>query len=244
MKMKCATLISLSLLQITGTCSAGTVGVKSAATLPSTPKLVPPPSSSDGLVSTIHRAGDIITANANEDDGTLVFRQAAQVGLVTAAMGHIYGQILDKTVTGVWNDIPSILQKRGVKVGPSYIAYTCALGGLIMGLLSSQLKPTFVVAEFVSALSGSASDATLLPDLLPVLPHLLFLSLVTSTFGFSVGPEAPMVCAGGLVGLAMARNWSDNQEKSEDSRKRTAEIMTYAGSAGALTAFMGIPLAG
>ena len=182
------------------------------------------------------------TATGNDDgDDSKVFRQAAVVGAVSAGMGYVYGKILDCTVKSVWKRLPHVLSERGTHLG-GYIAYTCAVGGLLMGLLSHKLKPTYIVADFVSTLSGSGENkSSALPGLIPSLPNLLLLSLVTSTFGFSVGPEAPMVCAGGLVGAAMARNW---YKSSNDNVNRAAEIMTYAGAAGALTAFMGIPLAG
>ena len=107
-----------------------------------------------------------------------------------------------------------------------------------MGLLSTTLKPSFIVADFVKAVSGSDVDMNIFPSkLMPALFNLLLLSLITSTFGFSVGPEAPMVCAGGLVGKALSNRWN-NECNSRDT------IMIYAGAAGALTAFMGIPLAG
>lgn len=179
--------------------------------------------------------------------------------MVTAAMGHIYGLILDRTVNGIWNHLPNFLVHHlKVKIiGPSYIVYACTIGGLLMGILSTKLQPAFIVSEFVSLLSGSGNPtrrlSSSLPTLLPALPNLLLLSLVTSTFGFSVGPEAPMVCAGGLVGLAMARRWYEHDEKQveqdnndtiRNGGRNAEEIMIYAGSAGALTAFMGIPLAG
>ncbi len=177
----------------------------------------------------------------DDDDGT-VFRQAAIVGIATAAMGYVYGHILDGTVNGLWNFLPNYLQTRGMldnALGTYYIPLTCSIGGLLMGILSMKLKPSFVVADFVKALSGSEADMTIFPSkLMPALSNLLLLSLVTSTFGFSVGPEAPMVCAGGLVGKALSNRWNNECNTQRDV------IMTYAGAAGALTAFMGIPLAG
>ncbi len=180
---------------------------------------------------------------SDEDDEGILFRQAAIVGIVTAAMGHVYGHILGGTVKGVWDYLPNYLQTRGMldnAVGTYYIPLTCSIGGLLMGILSIKLKPSFVVADFVKALSGSEADLSIFPSkLMPVLSNLLLLSLVTSTFGFSVGPEAPMVCAGGLVGKALSNRWNNY----ECNTNRDV-IMIYAGAAGALTAFMGIPLAG
>ena len=49
---------------------------------------------------------------------------------------------------------------------------------------------------------------------------LLLLSLVTSTFGFSVGPEAPMVCAGGLIGASLSRRFYGSSLKNQEVGKK------------------------
>jgi len=54
-----------------------------------------------------------------------------------------------------------------------------------------------------------------------------------------LGPEAPMVCAGGVAGASLARRIY--KDKCSDSKMAT---LAYSGAAGALTAFMGIPIAG
>lgn len=107
-----------------------------------------------------------------------------------------------------------------------------------MGTLSSKFKTSFTVADFVSAFSSVPAESGTLPQSRYSLFPLLLLSLVTSTFGFSVGPEAPMVCAGGLVGASLARRWFGKDDT------KASETLAYAGSAGALTSFMGIPIAG
>lgn len=190
---------------------------------------------------------------SNNGRNSQIFRHAVVVGMVTAAMGFVYGRVLDYSVRTTWKKLPSILAASSsptstflANVGGSsrYIFCTMSLGGLLMGLLSSKLKPSYIVAEFVSTLSAKRGGADL-PLLLPALPNLLILSLVTSTFGFSVGPEAPMVCAGGLIGAAMSRRWENSSDDGGfDDATCKKEILTYAGAAGALTAFMGIPLAG
>lgn len=190
----------------------------------------------------------ISSANAVENDEGILFRQAAIVGIVTATMGHIYGHILDGTVKGVWSYLPNYLLQRGMldnDVGHWYIPLTCSIGGLLMGILSIRLNPSFIVTDFVRALSGSDAHTDIFPSkLMPALFNLLLLSLVTSTFGFSVGPEAPMVCAGGLVGKALSDRWNDECNMNTRTGCNRDVIMIYAGAAGALTAFMGIPLAG
>ena len=64
------------------------------------------------------------------------------------------------------------------------------------------------------------SAATPLFDVRHHLLPLLLLSLVTSTFGFSVGPEAPMVCAGGLIGASLSRRFYGSSIKNQEVRKK------------------------
>ena len=55
-------------------------------------------------------SGGATTAIASSDDtDSQIFRQAALVGTVTAAMGYVYGRVLDATVSGVWTKLPSLL---------------------------------------------------------------------------------------------------------------------------------------
>jgi len=167
-------------------------------------------------------------------------KASVAVGVITAAMGYLYGKVLSLCVKTVWHTIPGMLQ--GKNLSPAYIITgLCTFGGLLMGILSSALSSsTFTVADFVSIFSSSGPKS--LPSSRACLLPLLLLSLVTSTFGFSVGPEAPMVCAGALIGASFARYvyGKDDDNESTDNE----ETLAYAGAAGALTAFMGIPIAG
>jgi len=47
------------------------------------------------------------------DNDTVLFQQAAIVGLISATMGHIYGLILDRSVNVVWKDIPNFILGSG-----------------------------------------------------------------------------------------------------------------------------------
>lgn len=162
------------------------------------------------------------------------------VGTITAAMGFVYGKVLGLSVTTIWSTVPKLLVQNLGSIDPTlFVTGTCTLGGLMMGLLSCKLSSTFAVSDFVSAFSQVPAE-TLPSSRVHVLP-LLLLSLVTSSFGFSVGPEAPMVCAGALLGSSLAKWLYGNDGESAKSRQET---LAYAGAAGALTAFMGIPIAG
>ena len=168
-----------------------------------------------------------------------IIKVSIAVGVITAAMGYLYGKVLSLSVTTVWHTLPTMLQSKNLN--PTYfIIGLCTFGGLLMGILSSALSSfTFTIADFVSIFSSSGPKS--LPSSRLHLLPLLLLSLVTSTFGFSVGPEAPMVCAGALIGASVARYWyGDDDNVNNDNQ----ETLAYAGAAGALTAFMGIPIAG
>lgn len=177
--------------------------------------------------------------NEARNDVSGILPASVAVGATAALMGYLYGKILSGSVHVLWKSLPAVLAQRGITVNPIYfITGTCTLGGLAMGILSSTFNTSFTVADFVSAFSSVPAETRKLPQSRYSLFPLLLLSLITSTFGFSVGPEAPMVCAGGLVGASMARKWFGKDDV------KASETLAYAGSAGALTSFMGIPIAG
>lgn len=174
---------------------------------------------------------------ATKGDG--IMKASIIVGVITAAVGYLYGKVLSFCVTTMWHTLPRMLQTENFN--PTYfITGLCTFGGLLMGILSSALSSTtFTVADFVSLFSSSSDSSKSLPSSRVYLLPLLLLSLVTSTFGFSVGPEAPMVCAGALIGASFARYFYGQNASTENQ-----ETLAYAGASGALTAFMGIPIAG
>jgi len=182
----------------------------------------------------VSAGGATVEGDVNASGG--IMKASVVVGVITAAMGYLYGKILSFCVTTVWHTLPAILQN----LNPTYfITGLCTFGGLLMGILSSALSSSaFTVADFVAIFSSSGPKS--LPSARTYLFPLLLLSLITSTFGFSVGPEAPMVCAGALIGASFARYVYGNDEENTDNQ----ETLAYAGAAGALTAFMGIPVAG
>ena len=187
------------------------------------------------------------------------------VGLVTSAIGIMYGKVLGLSVNFIWKTLPTYFDR----INPVYfITSICTLGGLLMGILTSaspRFGSAFTVADFVSAFS--IAPAQTLPSSRVHLLPLLLLSLITSACGFSVGtyrtsscfsllhrspltclfpkgPEAPMVCAGALVGASMARVVYPQDIGDDEVSRRHQTTLAYTGAAGALTAFMGIPVAG
>lgn len=177
--------------------------------------------------------GDVRTS-----DG--IVKASIFVGFVTAAMGYLYGKVLSFFVKTMWHTLPGIIGHQNLN--PTYfITGLCTVGGLLMGILSSALSSsTFTVADFVALFSSPSPNS--LPTIRVYLLPLLLLSLITSTFGFSVGPEAPMVCAGALIGASASRYFYGNNEENKNAENE--EVLAYAGASGALTAFMGIPVAG
>ena len=99
-------------------------------------------------------------ATAVHDEERIVLSSVA-VGIVTAALGHAYGKVLDATVGLVWGALPRAL--GGVisgKTGPAlFVTAVCTVGGLVMGILSSVFDEAFTVADFVSALSKAPAEA-------------------------------------------------------------------------------------
>ena len=158
-------------------------------------------------------AGESSEKTNNNNDEDRILLASAVTGVITAAMGFLYGKLLSVSVKSVWTTLPTYLFARcsgtmnsSTSTGtlltllcttPAYfITAMCTFGGLLMGLVttySDQCGSSFNVSDFVGALSSVPEHQHALPkSRLHVVP-LLFLSLITSTFGFSVGPEAPMV---------------------------------------------------
>ena len=74
---------------------------------------------------------------------------------------------------------------------PWAIPCATAAGGAVVGALARR-APAFGVAGYIAAARGSRPFPEARTHLLPF----LLTSLATTAFGFSVGPEAPMVVAG------------------------------------------------
>mmetsp|Transcript_34959 Transcript_34959/g.73742 ORF Transcript_34959/g.73742 Transcript_34959/m.73742 type:complete len:547 (-) Transcript_34959:71-1711(-) len=180
--------------------------------------------------------GDTSTRGEDNEKETSKVLTAIAVGAVTATTGFLYGKLLGLSLSILWKDLPALLLTKLGSLNASYfIMGVMTFGGLLLGVLSSIFGTTFTVADFVHAFSSAPIER--LPSSAIHLFPVLLMSLLTSAFGFSVGPEAPMVCAGALIGSSMSRIWYGKS-------RRHQEILSYAGAAGSLTAFMGIPIAG
>ena len=202
------------------------------------------------------RSGVVVSAasssstskNEVRDDPDGILPASVGVGIVTAGVGFAYGQCLRVSQSTLWKTLPNYLLSKNISIHPLYfITGMFTLGGCTIGILSSLFESVeYTVADFVSAFSSSTSNAESeteneLPNSRTSLMPLLLMSLVTSAFGFSLGPEAPMVCAGSILGASIGKKIFD---KPSNNKLRNIRTCAYSGAAGALTAFMGIPIAG
>mmetsp|Transcript_36103 Transcript_36103/g.76994 ORF Transcript_36103/g.76994 Transcript_36103/m.76994 type:complete len:587 (-) Transcript_36103:29-1789(-) len=207
------------------------------------------------------------SATADRDEGgepysseTTPLSVAMGVGVVTSLIGYLYSKCMAGGFRLLWRTIPSALLGGG---GPSnklfellhrhpaaYIVLVMTLGGGLVATLTTLYFPRlFTAHDYVHVLSDTSGDGRM--DQFPrarstVLP-LLAVSLLTSISGFSLGPEAPMVTTGGLIGVSLARKYLRSTSKDggdETSSESLEETLAYAGAAGTLTGFMNIPLAG
>ncbi len=130
--------------------------------------------------------------NENDVYAPLSMKSVVAVGGITAMTGFLYGKVLAWTLKLVWQCLPGFLLKKNIVIKhPLYFMVSvCTLGGIIVGTLGSldSNVDTFTVGDFVSAFSSSGKITSLPSSSVHLMP-LLTMSLLTSTFGFSVGPE-------------------------------------------------------
>lgn len=141
------------------------------------------------------------------------------IGAATACLGVAYAAALQASLRVIWSGLPA--QRYLVP------AITTA-GGIAVGGVAVASKGFFGVGNFVAAARGAAPW----PRARAIGP-LLVASLLTTAAGLSVGPEAPMVAAGAVCGAAIARRYRLDEREA-----------AFAGAAGALTTFLGFPIAG
>ena len=188
---------------------------------------------------------------------------AMSVGVVCSLIGYLYSKCLKNGFNLLWKTIPTALFRESAGVGggllaviakhPSmYIPFVMALGGLAVAILNTIYFPSMASAhDFVHVLSDSKDDDKMdrFPKARYHLLPVMCLSLLTSISGFSLGPEAPMVTAGGLVGVSLARKYieritRDGANVSKTKAASIQESLAYCGAAGTITGFMNVPLVG
>ena len=186
-----------------------------------------PPIRGSLALSASATSGDHQNENLYENSPLLQVLVAVAAVPLTAALGFLYSKALSASAKGLWTVLPAALSRKGISINPVlFITSITSLGGLIMGLLSAKFQSAFSV---VSAFSVPEDRSSIF--------LVLVISLVTSVFGFSVGPEATMVGAAALVGVSLARLLSGKPNSSMVAN------LGYVGAIAGLTAFMDIPIA-
>lgn len=179
------------------------------------------------------------------------------VGVVASLVGYLYSKCMKVGFNFLWKILPSkVLINLNLfrKYPTAYIPTIITLGGTLVAILSTLFFPhLFTAHDYVHLLStndnydsSSGADMNKFPSAREHLLPVMLLCCLTSISGFSLGPEAPMVTAGGLVGVSLARKYC-KWMNIQSSTKLTSDIeqtLAYAGAAGTLTGFMNIPLAG
>jgi len=161
---------------------------------------------------------------------------SALLGVLVSGLVKLYGITLRICVFGIWTWGPELLFKHvnSNVAGPWYTVAACTLGGILVGSLGPLLPPGYGVGVWVMhAADGGNAKFPGLACLVPV----SILSLITAAAGFSVGPEAPMVCVGGVVGARLA-------SKLPRCSNGQVKVLSVAGASAALSAFLNMPLAG
>lgn len=188
------------------------------------------------------------------------------VGIVASFVGYLYSKAMKAGFHLLWDIIPKAIFGGGGgscnklcdllhQYPAAYIVLTMTFGGGLVATLSTFKFPNlFSAHDYVHILSrgeDSPCEVEQFPQARTLWPVLL-MSILTSISGFSLGPEAPMVTAGGLLGVSLARKYlqstssnnTGSKEKKKSSTSSIEETFAFVGAAGTLTGFMNIPLAG
>ena len=150
------------------------------------------------------------------------------VGALASLVSVVYGILLSSLVNLVWRELPALCS-----AGPWYITAATTIGAVSVALLASTCLPLKFVTptDFISSFR-KPDPAT---EFGKQLAAVLILSLIVSVSGFSLGPEAPMIIAGGSLGSLLATRFGLPQHK---------QAFAAAGAAGALSSFLTMPFVG
>ena len=191
----------------------------------------------------------VASDNSDESIDAVPLSVAMGVGVITSFIGYAYSKCMKTGFHLLWSTLPSKLLGDGgfklLKQHPAaYIFLMMTLGGALVATLSTLYFPNmFSAHDFVHILSKEdGADMNEFPSARKHLLPVMICCCLTSISGFSLGPEGPMVAAGGLAGVALARKFVSTPDKKASAS--VEETLAYAGAAGTLTGFMNIPLAG
>jgi len=157
---------------------------------------------------------------------------ALVVGVAAGCMATCYNLLLRNMIRFLWVWTP---RKLGDDTPWWYAIAVCAATGAVVSVLSECMPPTSNVDEWIDSVhrplrAPSPTTANFWP--------MIVLTTITAAGGISVGPEAPMVTLGGIMGATFARlAWGRTDAHA-------IRVMSLAGGGAALSAFFSMPLAG
>ena len=168
------------------------------------------------LSTLVSKTTSVLPQQLTQSDS--IYPTSAVVGVVAAAVGFLYVNILSRCRQLLWKTLPNHLWTlRWLGDGHHaafFIVTMTTLGGLLLGIISTThtaKKATYTASEFVSICSEkyyntqqqeqevavvaqtiveNEDDGSLLPSAKTHLLPLLGMCLLTSSFGIPLGPEA------------------------------------------------------
>ncbi len=164
---------------------------------------------------------------------TLVFHSGALVvGILAGAMASIYDMVLRNMIRCFWVTVP---RRLGAATPWWFAIAICAATGAVVSLLGECLASPSNVDEWIDSVHRPLKAPAPTPkNFMPMVA----LTTITAAGGISVGPEAPMVTLGGIMGAKLARVWFGDRDA------HAIRVMSLAGGGAALSAFFSMPLAG
>eukprot|EP00934_Nitzschia_sp_Nitz4_P001989 Nitzschia sp. Nitz4//scaffold186_size43309//14879//16486//NITZ4_007318-RA/size43309-processed-gene-0.1-mRNA-1//1//CDS//3329539761//1989//frame0 len=165
------------------------------------------------------------------------------VSTITTMVGFLYHEVMMMSTKFIWKKLPTLFSAwSGQKVNPVlFVPAMVTLGGFISAILAILYPTAYSAYDFVY--NFSKSPAKSVPSIKGHLLPGLIMGLVAIAFGFSKDPEAPMLCAGSLIGTAVSRRMYGTDENDIEREDRETAL-GFVGVAGTLTGSMGLPITG
>jgi H+/Cl- antiporter ClcA len=149
----------------------------------------------------------------------------AVIGLPAAALAAGFLALVHELKDVLWHDLPDAL---GYSAPPWYLIVGLPVLGALVVLAARQLLPGDGGHEPLHGISAA-------PTAISHAPGVALAALGTLAFGAVLGPEAPLIALGSVVGLAVTRFVTVDPEHHR--------VLAMAGSFSAISALFGGPLA-
>jgi H+/Cl- antiporter ClcA len=148
----------------------------------------------------------------------------ALVGIPAALVAAVFVAVVHELEDWLWHDLP---ERLDVSAPPWYLVLGLPVAGACIVLAARRLLPGDGGHEPLAGISVA-------PTPIAHAPGIALAAIGTLAFGAVLGPEAPLIALGSVVGLAAARLASvDGPE---------ANVLSTAGSFSAISALFGGPL--